>query len=719
MKYQQQLDETDCGATCLAMIASEYKSKLSISTIREIAGTDKSGTNLNGMIIAAKKLGFNVRALKGNRENLSHKLPCPFIAHFKINDDGAECLHYVVVKEIYKNRIIVYDPDPLRNKKKYSYDDFMKYWTGYALFLCPNKDFKIIKDDQKNLLLQFLPLLKPYKNLLLQVCMISLILIFFGILGSFYFQYIIDEVLYSDSEKILSVLSIGIIILTFFQVIFEAIRNYMLTVFSAKIDLQLIFSYFKHVLRLPVSFFDTRKTGEILSRMQDAQKIRGTLTTASISIVMDILMVITIGITLFVRSRVLFGIAILAVPLSTIIIWICSKPFARQYRKIMGENAEVQSYLVEAMNGGSTIKAMNAGEQVFNEYEKKQIKSVWSSYKLAIAQTIRNIITNLINNWGNNIVFWVGSYFILKNKMSFGELISFNALLGYFLGPLQRLLNLQPNMQEAYVAAQRLIDILEIDEENSIEKKYLVLNKIKGNIEIKNVDFRYGTRRQVLFDINIKINAGSWIALVGESGCGKTTLVKLLLKFYKPEKGDIFLDGINLQDIDTVALRSKIGYVPQDIFLFSGTIAENIALHHPEATMAEIIDAAKKAGADDFISKQPDRYNTELSEKGASLSGGERQRLALARALLGNPELLIFDEATSHLDNISEYNIHETLKSLKNEKITSILIAHRLSTIIHCDEIFVFDNGKIIESGNHVQLLAKNGLYSKLWNSAQ
>jgi ATP-binding cassette subfamily B protein len=309
--------------------------------------------------------------------------------------------------------------------------------------------------------------------------------------------------------------------------------------------------------------------------------------------------------------------------------------------------------------------------------------------------------------------------------MSLGELFSFNALLGYFLGPLNRLVNLQPKVQEALVSADRIMEILELDEEfeEDPEKtrvsRYIRPEKIEGEIQLKNVDFTYGTRRQVLFDINVFIKKGEWVAFVGESGSGKSTLVKLLLKFYKPQNGDIVLDNNNLEDLDTFYLRSKIGYVPQDIFLFSGTIADNISLHKSDATIEDIIEASKKAGAHEFISKLPGRYNTRLSERGSSLSGGERQRIALARALLGKPELLIFDEATSSLDNISERSIHETLKNLRKEKVTTILIAHRLTTVINCDKIFVMEHGRIVEEGTHEQLKVNKGLYQKLWESSK
>ncbi|MCF0126365.1 MAG: peptidase domain-containing ABC transporter [Clostridia bacterium] len=719
MKYIQQFDETDCGAACISMIASNFKSNISITKIRELACTDKNGTNINGMLIAAKKLGFNARALKGKRENLVSDLPVPFIAHFNIKRDENELLHYVVVKKIKKNYILVFDPDIKRGKKTYPIEEFCNYWTGYCIFISPSNNFQIYSDEKKPLFFKFIHLLKPYTGLLSIVCLISLILSFFGIVGSLYFQYIIDEVLFNGSHKTLFALSIGLMLLTFFKLVLSAIRSYMLNIFSIKVDFNLIFSYFSHVLHLPISFFDTRKTGEILSRMQDAQNIRNALTDATISVVMDTLMVFVVGIVLFFKCKTLFFVSLLVVPLSSLIFWLTAKPFSKQYRKAMEQNAEVQSYLVETMNGGSTVKAMNASEYVFHEYERLQIKSIWTNYKLDNWEIIRNFFTSLINDWGSTIVFWIGSYLILREELSIGELIAFNTLLGYFLGPLNRLLNLQPNLQEAFVAADRLGEILELKKEINNEGFFLKPTTIEGKIDIKNLDFTYGTRRQVLYGINLTINKGEWVAFVGESGSGKTTLLKMLLKFYKPQNGEILLDNNNLEDIDTFYLRSKIGYVPQDIFLFSGTIAENISLHKPDTKMEDIIAAAKKAGAHDFICNQPDRYNTRLSERGSTLSGGERQRIALARALLGNPELLIFDEATSSLDNLSEYNLHQTLKNLRAEKITTIIIAHRLTTVVNCDQIFVLEKGHIVENGKHEQLLKRNGLYKTLWDTAK
>lgn len=715
MKFIRQLDETDCGAACIAMIALHYKSRYGITRIREIAGTDRQGTTLLGMVKAAEALGFTARSLKGNNEALSSVLPVPFIAHIKKATPQGELLHFVVVERIKKQRITILDPS--EGRQRYSYQEFCKFWTGYVIFLSPGKDF-IIHTNDIGLFSKFLPLLKPHIKELIYVGISSLLITLFGIVGSLYFRYLIDEVLFSRAYTSLHIISLGIVIITLFKVLLKLIRNHIVLTFSLKVDFRLIFSYFRHVLHLPISFFDFRKTGEILSRIEDAQKIRNALSEAAVTLVLDTVMVLVVAVVLYFQSATLFLVSFIVVPLSLLIVWLFSHRFARGYQKVMAQSAQVQSYLVEVLSGSNTIKALNASNLVYEEYEKRQMQVIHTAYNLGITRNVQILFTTLIEDWITNAIFWIGSYNILKGQMSLGQLISFNALLGYFTGPLSRLINLQPTLQEAYVAADRLGEVLELEEEIPSHGKWLKPQLFAGKIEFNSVSFRYGTRRLVLENLSFSIKPGQWIAFVGPSGCGKTTLVKLLLKFYKPEQGKILFDEHNLQDIDTVCLRAHIGYVPQDIFLFSGTIAENISLHKPDALFEEIVESAKKAHAHEFIEALPERYNTVISEKGVSLSGGERQRIAIARALLGSPDLMIFDEATSNLDSISEHEIHRTMESLRSEKITTILVAHRLSTVIHCDKIFVMEHGHIVESGNHLELLAQQSLYAKLWEGS-
>ena len=362
------------------------------------------------------------------------------------------------------------------------------------------------------------------------------------------------------------------------------------------------------------------------------------------------------------------------------------------------------------------MKALNAEEIVNNEYEKKKMTVVntnWTLNKYGITQ---GLVSGLINGTSSILIYWLGFSSILDGSMSFGTLITFNSLLGYFTGPLFRLVNIQNSVQESLVAAERVGEILELEKENDATRKYYIPETIKGHIKFEDVTFAYGSRRPIYEHLNLEISPESWTAFVGPSGCGKSTFIKLILKFYEASEGKIFLDENDIRDIDTTYLRSKIGYVPQDIFLFSGTITENISLHYPDASLEQILEAAKKAGADEFIQKLPKRYDTVLGEYGGGLSGGEKQRLALARALLGNPSLIILDEATSSLDTVSEMEIHKVIKQLKSENIAVILIAHRLTTVMNCDKIFVMKDGKIIQQGTHKNLLIENGLYKEMWN---
>lgn len=718
MRYRQQFDSSDCGAACIAMIASYFGMNLNIAKAREIAGTDLSGTSIKGLMEVAKEYNLNCRAVQGGRESINKELYTPFIAHMHILRDEFNWIdHYVVIKKISKNKIEIWDPDPLYKKYKFSYEDFYKYWTGYAIFCEPSIEFK--KSNKKeNILFKFLPVFLPHKKLLFFSFLCSIFLLMFGIITSFYYKYIFDDVVYSKALSSLHTLSIGIIITTIIQSIVGYIRSILLSHFSFKTDLQLNFSYLSNIFTLPLSFFESRKSGELLSRLGDLEKIKQTVSNVALSGVMDLVMLIVSGPILFRINAKLFGISVGAALIVIFITVFFAKLYRIYYSKIMSQNADVQSYLYESLNGVATVKAFNAEKIVNNEYEKKKMIAINTSWNLNKYGMIQGYFTGLINGISGILVYWLGASSIIEETMSFGILITFNSLLGYFTGPLFRLVNIQNSIQESLVAAERVGEILELECEKDENRKYLMPEKIKGNIKFEDVTFTYGSRNPIYKHLSFEIPSKSWIAFVGPSGCGKTTFVKLILKFYSPKEGKIFLDENNICDIDTTYLRSKIGYVPQDIFLFSGSVAENISLHNPDATFEEILEASKKAGAHDFIQKLPRSYNTILGEHGVGLSGGEKQRLALARALLGNPSFIILDEATSSLDTVSEMEIHKIIKQLKSENISVIIIAHRLTTVMNCDKIFVMKEGKIIQEGTHKELLDMDGLYKQMWLEA-
>jgi len=699
MKYHciQQHDITDCGAVCIAIICRQFGLKIPISQIREIAGTDKQGTNALGLLKAANELGLSGKGVKGSIEDLTGEIPLPAIAHV-VKDN---LLHYVVIHRIKKDKLLIADPE------------FSKIWSGVLLLMKPDESFEK-KDETKGLFSRFFSLLLPHKKLMTEIFLSSILLALLGMLGAFYFKYLIDDVISGGLKKSFHIISIGMITLTIFSVLIETFRSHLLLYLSQKIDISLIFNYYQHVLKLPMSFFDSRKVGEILSRLGDASKIEEALSGTALSVLIDTFMIIGAGIVLYLQSWQLFLISLFYIPFSIIVVWSFKKPFQAGNRKVMALSAETESYLVESLSGIATIKAMNAEGDAVWETEKRFIKEIKTEFKLGWIGNLQYSLQDIITLLGGIAILWLGGLQVLDGNITIGQLITFSALLGYFHGPIQRLINLQPTLQEAFVAAERLSEILDLKTEETLDEKLLRPEKLKGEITFKNVHFRYGTRAKVLEDVNLHIAAGEKIAIVGESGSGKTTVIKLLMKYYQSEKGEILIDGKNLKDLNTENLRSKVGYVPQDVFLFSGTIYENLVFGKNNVSFEDVVEASMSAQAHKFINEMPLRYQTKVGERGSALSGGQKQRIALARAILASPDILILDEATSNLDSIAERAIHETIDEISLD-ITTIIIAHRLSTIMRCDRIIVMGKGRIEEIGSHYELLKIKGAYYNLW----
>lgn len=702
-----QHDETDCGAACIASIAKYYGKRVSINRIRYYAGTDAMGTSGLGIVKGAENLGMSCKGMLSDTRELNPDIPFPVICHVK--KDVID--HFVVVYGLKRNKVIV--ADPAEGIKKIDCSEFKNMWTGIFFVVLPEQKFQRTRET-KGLFQRFLYLLAPYKKTVIECFVAGLILSFLGAVSAFYFRFLIDDVLYSQLKTTLNLCSFAYLVVILFQVVTELSRNQLMNFMSNKIDLMLICEYFQHILNLPMNFFTSRKTGEIISRIEDTQTIRHTVSSTTLSVVIDTCMLVIGGIFLFLFGSKLLLVAIIPVFFSTFVAWCFIKPFKRNLKEMAVIEAEKQSALVESVNGISTIKALSSEKAAFMRVEGKVVDSVRKSIKLGTMSNIQNGLQRLISSLGSLSLYWVGSFMIFRGEISLGQLISFVTLSSYFLGPLARLLTLQQSLQEAFIASDRLGEILDMNEETEDEKNLVEIEKIKGKIEVRNISFSYGTRGAALRNISFKILPGQKVAFVGTSGSGKTTMTKLLMKFYKTDKGSITVDGVNSEDLDTNSFRKCIGYVPQEVLLFSGTIIENIIWGAEGYSVKDVVAAAKAAEAHEFIERLPDRYNTKVGERGATLSGGERQRISLARVLMRNPSLMILDEATASLDSISERAIMETIGKT-GKQTTMIIVAHRLSTIKNCDNIFVFDKGQIVESGKHEALLEKKGKYYEMW----
>lgn len=709
LKCILQNDETDCGPACLAAIFGKYGLKVSIAKIRDIAGTDRQGTSACGLVKVIEHYGFEQKVVEADKNALTQKLPLPAIAHVVIDNT---LLHYVVITKIKDNTVVV--SDPAKGSVRYKKEDFLKIWTNVLILIAPTKESQ--KGNKKeSTLSSFFRLLISQKWLLLRIFILSMILTSIGIITSFYYQVLMDNIVPSLSIEMLNYVSAITLSLFLVQICLNFFRGLLIVKLEQNIDIPIMLGYYNHALILPMKFYSMRDTGEIISRFNDASSIRDIVSEASLTIMMDTIMAVVGAVVLFNSNRLLFLISVVMLILYGIIVFVYNKPIKKINRKIMEMNSKVTSQFVETINGIETIKAFN---QEDNEKEKtdklykKFLKKVFNGGVLSLSQ---QTITMFVAVVGELVILWVGVAYVIKGELTLGELITFNALLGYFIEPIKNLINLQPSIQTAVVAADRLGEILDITPEYNYEHEQLN-DKIKfDKISISNLDFRYGTRELVLKDINLEICRGEKIAFVGESGSGKTTLANLLVRLYEQEKGSIKLDSIDIREFSIKQIRDNISYISQNTFLFSGTIRENLLFGNSDVSDDDISQVCKICELEEYINSLPLKFNTRIEENGKNLSGGQKQRLAIARALLKKPEILIMDEATSNLDYITERSIEKTINNF-SKNMTTIIIAHRLSTIKDCDKILVLRNGQIVETGNHRDLLNQRGYYYQLWN---
>ncbi|TSO25769.1 peptide cleavage/export ABC transporter [Lactobacillus sp. LL6] len=713
-EYVPQVDESDCGVACVAMILKHYHARVSIAHLRHLAKTNMEGTTALGLVKTAEQFNFNVQAIKADMSLFNIKdLQYPFIVHVIKDDD---LLHYYVVLGSTNKYIIIADPDPDIGIKKISRKKFEKQWTGIALLMAPNTEFIPVK-EKKNSFLSLFPYMLKQKKIVRNIVLASLLITIIGICSSYFLQGIIDTYIPDGTYFTLSVIAIGLLIAYVFNSIFSYGEQFLLNVLGQRLSIDLNLKYIRHIFELPMEFFATRRTGEITSRFSDASKVIDALATTVISLFLDLTIVILMGIVLAIQSTTLFLITIASLPLYLIVILGFTKSFNHLNNDQMESNAILSSSIIEDIQGIETIKALNSEQVRYTRIDNQFVDFLKKSFKYSKTEALQEALKSFIEMSLNVVILWIGSWIVMHNQMTIGELMTYNALLAYFISPLQNIINLQPVLQSANVAQNRLNEVYLVNGEFKKKKTNVKkVSQIDGDIEYKNVNFKYDYGKYILQNINLKIHKGEKQVIVGMSGSGKSTMVKLLVSFFDPSGGTVTINGIPTTAIDKHILRSYITYVPQTPYTFSGSIEDNLLLGSaPNTTEADIIKACQLAEIEKEIENLPLKFDTELDENAKILSGGQKQRITIARALLSPASVIIFDESTSGLDSITEKKVVNNLMSLKDKTI--IFIAHRLSVAKKANDILVLDDGKIVEEGSHNDLMVQRGYYYDLINS--
>lgn len=709
--FVPQIDARDCGVAALASIAKFYGSDYSLAHLRELAKTNKEGTTALGIVKAAKEMGFETRAIQADMSLFDmDDVPYPFIVH--VNKEG-KLQHYYVVYHNKKDHLIIGDPDPTVKVTKMTKERFASEWTGVAIFLAPEPSYKPHK-DKKNGLMSFLPLIFRQRALIFYIVLASLLVTLINIGGSYYLQGILDEYIPNQMKSTLGIISIGLIITYILQQMMSFSRDYLLTVLSQRLSIDVILSYIRHIFKLPMSFFATRRTGEVISRFTDANSIIDALASTILSLFLDVSILTIVGGVLSVQNTNLFLLSLISVPIYIIIIFAFMKPFEKMNNDVMQSNSMVSSAIIEDINGIETIKSLTSEESRYQKIDSEFVDYLDKSFKLSKYSILQTTLKQGAQLILNIVILWFGAQLVMNGHISVGQLITFNTLLSYFTNPLENIINLQTKLQSAKVANNRLNEVYLVESEFSNSQTLTDSQFLTGDIRFEDLSYKYGFGRDTLSDINLTIKQGDKVSLVGISGSGKTTLAKMIVNFFEPYKGRITINNNDLKLIDKKTLRQHINYLPQQAYIFSGSILENLTLGANQLISQEdIIRACEIAEIRQDIEQMPMGYQTELSD-GAGLSGGQKQRIALARALLTKAPVLILDEATSGLDVLTEKKVIDNLLAMADKTI--IFVAHRLSISERTNQVIVLDQGKVIETGSHHELMTKQGFYHHLFS---
>lgn len=703
LEEQKAAPEIDTGLACLVMMARLHNIAASPEQIKHEYSSDGEPLGCGEIILAARKLTLKTKLVKTSYERLI-KTPLPAIA---CNKDGT----FFIMGKIDKDKILIQDPKQQR-PIILTEQELHARWTGELILM--RSQASIAGELSRFDFTWFIPAIVKYRKLIGEVLFASFILQLFALLTPLFFQVVMDKVLVHRSLSTLDVIAIGLLGIMIFESLLNGLRSYVFSHTTSRIDVELGSKLFRHLVTLPLAYFQARRVGDSVARVRELENIRSFLTGNAITVILDILFSFVFIAVMLFYSGWLTLIVLISLPLYFTVSLLITPLLRARLQESFNRGAENQAFLVETINGIDTLKAMAVEPQITRKWDNQLASYVAASFKTRTLSTIANESVGFIGKLVTVSSLWLGAQLVISGQMTVGQLIAFNMLAGHVAQPIMRLAQLWTNFQQTGVSIQRLGDILNARTELA-NSAATPLPTIQGKIEFDQVVFRYRPDgSEILRGVSLLIQPGLVIGIVGRSGSGKSTLTRLLQRLYVPERGRVLVDGTDLALVDASSLRRQIGVVLQDNMLFNRTIRENIALIDPGAPLETVIHAAKMAGAHDFILELPEGYDTIVGEHGASLSGGQKQRIAIARALIGNPRILIFDEATSALDYESESIIQKNMKLICKGR-TVIIIAHRLSAVRDANRIVVMERGQIVEQGSHQELLSlAEGHYKKL-----
>jgi ATP-binding cassette, subfamily B, bacterial HlyB/CyaB len=696
--------DSDSGLACLVLLLRFHGVPAEPDALRHRRGRTAGPLDTRDIVILARELGLKGRLVKSDAVRLM-KTPLPAIA---LRKDGSSIIIAQINKD--KGELLLHDP-ALGRPTAAPLNEFVDTWSGDLILLArragPLDTFRRFD------IFWFISAMSRYRRLLGEVLIASFFLQVFGLVSPLFFQVVIDKVLVHRGVTTLDVLVFGLATIAVFETLLGALRTYVFSHTTNRIDVILGSRLFKHLLALPLAYFGARRVGDSVARVRELDSIRDFITGSALTLVIDTLFTFVFLAVMALYSVALTGIVILSIPCFVALSLLITPLLRARVQERFVRRAENQAFLVETVTGVETVKAMAVEPQLQRRWEEQLAAYVSSSFRASNLNANAGQVAQLISKLTSAAILWFGAHMVIDGDLTVGQLVAFNMLANRVTAPVLRLAQLWQDFQQASISIERLGDILNTAPEPT-SAAGAAMPRITGHIQFERLTFRYRLDGQpALQDITVTIPPGQVVGVVGPSGSGKSTLAKLIQRLYVPEAGRVLVDGVDLTLADPSWLRRQIGVVLQENMLFNMTIRENIALIDPGMSLDRVIHAAKLAGAHDFIVALPRGYDTIVGERGASLSGGQRQRIAIARALVGDPRILIFDEATSALDYESEYAIQQNMRAICKGR-TVVIIAHRLAALRYADRILTIENGRLVEDGTHKELLVHGGRYATL-----